>query len=101
MKKWTTLFVMAFMLLFAAPSFAAESVSLSKAAVYNSDAQEKSLSPVMLLSYYGEDYYLTPNDKAKELEKLVEHTINVKGTVTKDAEGRNVLTITEYQEAFN
>ena len=44
---------------------------------------------------------LAPNDKAKELEKLVEHTINVKGTVTKDAEVRNVLTITEYQEAFN
>ncbi len=101
MKKLATLFMMAFMLIFAAPSFAAESISLSKAAVYNSDIEDKALSSVMLLSYYGEDYYLVPNDKAKELEKLVEHTINVKGTVSKDAEGRNVLTVTEYQEAFN
>lgn len=101
MKRWSIFAVVALLFAFSAPAFAEEELSLSKAAVYHSDIQESDKAPVMLLSYEGEDYYVAPNDKAKELEKFVEHTINVKGTVAKDAEGRNVLTVTEFSEAFN
>lgn len=83
-------------------TYAQEAVTLSKAAVYPNDTLNGGkLAPVMLLSYEGNDYYLTPNQESKQLEKLVEHTVNVQGTVTKDTAGRTVLTITGFKEAFN
>lgn len=83
-------------------AFAADEIKLAKAAVYRNDTLEGGkLAPVMLLSYEGNDYYLTPGEQAKQLEALVEHTINAEGTVVKDAAGRMVMTIKSFKEAFN
>lgn len=84
-------------------AFSAEQeIQLNKAAVYeNTELEGGKLAPVMLLSYEGEDYYLAPSGETKKLEKLIEHTVTVKGTVTQDAKKRNVLTIKSFEESFN
>ena len=96
---------MLFALLFVTVAFAASvdaDIELKKAAVYrNDDTAGGALAPVMLLSYEGEDYFLTPNEQSKKLEGLIERTINVTGSVTQDGEKRNVVTIKSFTEAFN
>lgn len=81
---------------------AEQEIQLNKAAVYeNTELDGGKLAPVMLLSYEGEDYYLAPSGETKKLEKLVEHTVNVKGTVKQDAKKRNVITVKSFEESFN
>ena len=96
---------MLFALLFATVAFAASvnaDIELKKAAVYpNDDTAGGALAPVMLLSYEGEDYFLAPNEQSKKLEGLIEHTINVTGSVAQDGETRNVMTVKSFKEAFN
>lgn len=93
----------AILLMGSVTAFGAEQeIQLKKAAVYeNSELEGGKLAPVMLLSYEGEDYYLVPSDETKKLEKLIEHTVNVKGTVKQDAKKKNVLTIKSFEESFN
>jgi hypothetical protein len=57
--------------------------------------------PVMLLSYEDEDYFPAPNEQSKKLERLIEHTVNVTGSVAQDGETRNVVTVKSFKEAFN
>jgi hypothetical protein len=60
-------------------------ISLKKAAVYamTYDAAGK-VDSVSLLSYEGEDYLVAPNEIGRKLFPLVEHTVNVDGTVRID-----------------
>ena len=77
-------------------------VALKKAAVYAASYDDKGkVASVTLLSYEGEDYIVTTNDISKQLFPLVEHTVNVNGIMTLDANGRKVITISKFEEAFN
>lgn len=77
-------------------------ITLKKAAVYAAtyDATGKAAS-VTLLSYEGDDYVVVSDATSARLIPLVEHTVNVTGVVSIDAEGRNVITISTFEEAFN
>jgi hypothetical protein len=103
-RKITSCLMLVGIIFFASqlPAYAGDLFNLDKAAIYRNETLDGGkLSPVMLLSYDGKDYYLAQNEETKKLESLVEHTINVEGSLAKDAKGRNVLTITSFKEAFN
>jgi hypothetical protein len=77
-------------------------VELKKAAVFAASYDSKGkIASVSLLSYEGEDYLVTPDEVSKQLIPLVEHTVNVSGMVKIDKEGRKVMTISKFEEAFN
>ena len=101
-KHLVALVMMALLMMGGEAAAQNQEISLDKAAVYpNAVTENGALAPIMLLSYIGDDYYVIPNEQSKQLEPLIEHTVNVKGTVTVDPNGRNLLTITSYKEAFN